>query len=149
MYSRHSNCKLLKITFQMCLLYLHLSFWPLLLCICSFSTFDEIRYVHLSINPRTTMVRMTSSASPMDMVSSIGGTLGLFTGFSILSAAEIVYYVYKYARERASNVKKKMSNNRVSNNIEGGAKRNYEELQCVPLPTEGSYGKIRLLKVNF
>ena len=26
----------------------------------------------------------------------IGGTMGLFTGFSVLSAVEIVYYVIKY-----------------------------------------------------
>ena len=30
------------------------------------------------------------------MISVIGGTMGLFTGFSILSAVEILYFVTKY-----------------------------------------------------
>ena len=36
-----------------------------------------------------------SAAKFADMLSAIGGTMGLLTGFSILSAVEIVYFVGK------------------------------------------------------
>ena len=32
-----------------------------------------------------------------DMLSAIGGTMGLLTGFSIISAVEILYFVTKFA----------------------------------------------------
>ena len=32
-----------------------------------------------------------------DMLSAIGGTMGLLTGFSIISAVEILYFVAKFA----------------------------------------------------
>lgn len=36
----------------------------------------------------------------IDMMSNIGGTLGLFCGFSILSAIEIIYWGWKLMVER-------------------------------------------------
>ena len=35
------------------------------------------------------------SAKFVDMLSAIGGTMGLLTGFSIISAVEILYYATK------------------------------------------------------
>ena len=35
------------------------------------------------------------SAKFVDMLSAIGGTMGLLTGFSIISAVEIVYFALK------------------------------------------------------
>ena len=32
-----------------------------------------------------------------DMLSSVGGTMGLLTGFSIISAVEIGYFIVKFA----------------------------------------------------
>ena len=32
----------------------------------------------------------------MDMLSAIGGTMGLLTGFSIISAVEIIYFALKF-----------------------------------------------------
>ena len=32
---------------------------------------------------------------PIDILSAIGGTMGLLTGFSIISGVEIVYFVFK------------------------------------------------------
>ena len=32
------------------------------------------------------------AAKPVDMLSAIGGTMGLLTGFSIISAVEILYF---------------------------------------------------------
>ena len=39
---------------------------------------------------------ITSSTSLVDMVSNIGGTLGLFAGFSILSGVEILFWGTKF-----------------------------------------------------
>ena len=36
-----------------------------------------------------------SATNMMDMVSAIGGTMGLFTGFSIISGVEILFYLTK------------------------------------------------------
>ena len=35
------------------------------------------------------------AAKLVDMISAIGGTLGLLTGFSIISGAEIIYFAVK------------------------------------------------------
>ena len=45
----------------------------------------------------TTFDRITKdrAAKFVDMLSAIGGTMGLLTGFSIISAVEIVYFGYK------------------------------------------------------
>ena len=36
------------------------------------------------------------AAKPVDMLSSIGGTMGLLIGFSIISGVEIVYFAVKF-----------------------------------------------------
>ena len=36
------------------------------------------------------------AAKPVDMFSAIGGTMGLLTGFSIISAVEILYFFAKF-----------------------------------------------------
>ena len=45
----------------------------------------------------TTFDRITKdrAAKFVDMLSAIGGTMGLLTGFSIISAVEIVYFGFK------------------------------------------------------
>ena len=45
----------------------------------------------------TTFDRITrdSEAKFVDKLSAIGGTMGLLTGFSIISGVEIVYFTYK------------------------------------------------------
>ena len=35
------------------------------------------------------------AAKPVDILSAIGGTMGLLTGFSIISAVEILYFATK------------------------------------------------------
>ena len=37
------------------------------------------------------------AAKFVDMLSAIGGTMGLLTGFSIISAVEILYFAAKFA----------------------------------------------------
>ena len=49
------------------------------------------------------------SVSLGDQISAIGGTMGLFAGFSILSAVEIIYFILKFlssliSRTRFNNV---------------------------------------------
>ena len=35
------------------------------------------------------------AAKPVDILSAIGGTMGLLTGFSLISAVEIIYFATK------------------------------------------------------
>ena len=46
--------------------------------------------------PTYDLVTMDRAAKPVDYVSAIGGTMGLLTGFSIISGVEIVYFVVSY-----------------------------------------------------
>lgn len=57
-------------------------------------------------------ITLTATVTIMNALSSIGGTLGLFLGFSILSAAEIVYWGWKIGMYRVGKRKK----NRVATN---------------------------------
>ena len=46
------------------------------------------------------------AAKFVDMLSAIGGTMGLLTGFSIISAVEIVYFVIKIVSAFFKNYKR-------------------------------------------
>ena len=56
----------------------------------------NLRFVRLHFYA-TTFDRITKdrAAKFVDMLSAIGGTMGLLTGFSIISGVEIVYFVIK------------------------------------------------------
>ena len=43
-------------------------------------------------SPTFDKITKDAAAKPEDMLSAIGGTMGLLTGFSIISAVEIVYF---------------------------------------------------------
>ena len=45
--------------------------------------------------PTFDRITKDKAAKFVDMLSAIGGTMGLLTGFSILSAVEIVYFMIK------------------------------------------------------
>ena len=45
--------------------------------------------------PTFDRVTKDSAAKFVDMLSAIGGTMGLLTGFSIISGVEILYYMFK------------------------------------------------------
>ena len=51
----------------------------------------------------TTFERITKdrAAKFVDMLSAIGGTMGLLTGFSIISAVEIMYFTVKMILQSA------------------------------------------------
>ena len=56
----------------------------------------NLRFVRIYFDV-TTFDRITKdrSAKFVDMLSAIGGTMGLLTGFSIISGVEIVYFTLK------------------------------------------------------
>ena len=57
----------------------------------------NLRYVRIYFYA-TTFDRVTKdrAAKFVDMLSAIGGTMGLLTGFSIISGVEILYFVTKF-----------------------------------------------------
>ena len=72
----------------------------------------ELRYVQIYFDATTfDIVTKDRAAKFVDMISGIGGTLGLFTGFSIMSAFEIVYFGIKIIIEaiKAKNSKRKVT----------------------------------------
>ena len=56
----------------------------------------KLRYVRIYFYA-TTMDKVTKdrAAKFVDKLSAIGGTMGLLTGFSIISGVEIIYFVVK------------------------------------------------------
>ena len=60
----------------------------------------------------TTFDRITKddAAKFVDMLSAIGGTMGLLTGFSIISAVEIVYFGIKIILKILKDNQKQMKN---------------------------------------
>ena len=67
----------------------------------------KLRFVKIQFYS-TTFDRITKdrAAKFVDMLSAIGGTMGLLTGFSIISAVEIVYFGFKmilhYLKDRVN-----------------------------------------------
>ena len=72
----------------------------------------KLRYVQIYFDATTfDIVTKDRAAKFVDMISAIGGTLGLFTGFSIMSAFELVYFGIKIILEaiKAKNSKRKVT----------------------------------------
>ena len=56
----------------------------------------KLRYLRINFDtPTLDRITMDRSAKFVDMLSAIGGTMGLLTGFSIISGVEIIYFVGK------------------------------------------------------
>ena len=49
-------------------------------------------------SPTFDRIKKDKSAKIVDILSAIGGTMGLLTGFSIISAVEIIFYLAKLFR---------------------------------------------------
>ena len=72
----------------------------------------EFKYVRIYFGASTfDIITKDRAAKFVDMISAIGGTLGLFTGFSIMSAIELVYYGIKIILEA---IQAKISKNKVA-----------------------------------
>ena len=57
---------------------------------------NKLRYVRIYFDtPTFDIIEMDRAAKFVDMLSAIGGTMGLLTGFSIISGVEIVYFGMK------------------------------------------------------
>ena len=57
---------------------------------------SKLYYVKISFNtPKFEKITKDRAAKFVDMLSAIGGTMGLLTGFSIISAVEILYFLFK------------------------------------------------------
>ena len=57
---------------------------------------NKLRYVRIFFDtPTFDRITKDRAAKFVDMLSAIGGTMGLLTGFSIISAVEIFYFAVK------------------------------------------------------
>ena len=72
----------------------------------------DLRYVRIYFDGSTfDIITKDRAAKFVDMISAIGGTLGLFTGFSIMSAVEIIYFGIKILLEA---IKAKLSKRKLA-----------------------------------
>ena len=75
----------------------------------------KLRYVRIYFDASTfDLITKDRASKFVDMISAIGGTLGLFTGFSIISAFEIVYFGIKIILEAIQAIKAKNSKRKVT-----------------------------------
>ena len=74
---------------------------------------SKLHYIKINFDtPKFEKITKDRAAKFVDMLSSIGGTIGLLTGFSIISGIEIVYFsiriivaFFKRFRKNNSNTK--------------------------------------------
>ena len=56
----------------------------------------NLKYVRIFFDTSTfDIIKKDRAAKFVDMLSAIGGTMGLLTGFSIISGVEIIYFLVK------------------------------------------------------
>ena len=56
----------------------------------------KLKYVKIQLGSDVfDRIKMDSAAKFVDMLSAVGGTMGLLTGFSIISGVEILYFCIK------------------------------------------------------
>ena len=68
---------------------------------------NQLRYVRIYFDtPTFDSITKDRAAKFVDMLSAIGGTMGLLTGFSIISAVEIIYFAAKVGWNIVKNKKK-------------------------------------------
>ena len=61
-----------------------------------FDSKSKLHYVKISFNtPKFEKITKDRAAKFVDILSAIGGTMGLLTGFSIISAVEIAYFAVR------------------------------------------------------
>ena len=60
-------------------------------------TKKNLKFIRIFLDtPTFTKISRDKAAKFVDMLSAIGGTMGLLTGFSIISGIEIVYFMLKF-----------------------------------------------------
>ena len=71
---------------------------------------NKLRIVRIYFDtPTLNIITKDRAAKPVDYVSAIGGTMGLFTGFSIISGVEIIYFAFKILRNLMKSDENKVS----------------------------------------
>ena len=66
------------------------------LILLDFEWKNNLRYVRIFFNtPTFDRITMEDAAKFEDIFATIGGTMGLLTGFSIISGVEVVYFAVK------------------------------------------------------
>ena len=61
------------------------------------SVLSELQYVRIYFDtPTFDRITKDTSAKFVDKLSAIGGTMGLLTGFSIISGVEILYFTFMF-----------------------------------------------------
>ena len=69
---------------------------------------SKLHYVKIYFEtPKFERIIQDRAAKPMDMMSAIGGTMGLLTGFSIISGVELIYFTVKITFNYFISLKKK------------------------------------------
>ena len=69
-----------------------------------------MRYIKIQFNsPVFDKITKDRAAKFVDKLSAIGGTMGLLTGFSIISGVEITFFTLKVAFSYCKNLKEKIS----------------------------------------
>ena len=78
-----------------------------------FEFLKPLRFVKIKFSaPVFDKVTKDRAAKFVDQLSAIGGTMGLLTGFSIISGVEIIYFAFKIALVSFNNFRKKMFKNK-------------------------------------
>ena len=63
---------------------------------------NTLRFVRIYFQtPTFDRIEKDRAAKFVDMLSAIGGTMGLLTGFSIISGVEIIYFTLKLIKNQA------------------------------------------------
>ena len=69
---------------------------------------SDLKFIRIKFSaPVFDKVTKDRAAKFVDQLSAIGGTMGLLTGFSLISGVEILYFAIKIAIGYFSNLKKK------------------------------------------
>ena len=64
----------------------------------------QLRFVKIQFDTSTfDKITKDQAAKFVDILSTIGGTMGLLTGFSIISGVEILYFAFKIIIKRFQN----------------------------------------------
>ena len=70
---------------------------------------SRLKFVQISMSTSTfDVIKKDRAAKFVDQLSAIGGTMGLLTGFSLISGVEIIYFmvkiVLKMIKEKSSKI---------------------------------------------
>ena len=82
-----------------------------------FEFVPKLHYVKIMFKtPKFERISKDRAAKFVDMLSAMGGTIGLLTGFSIISVIEILYFSIKITVSIFMRFKKRHSNVKIINN---------------------------------